>query len=424
MIDIKKLLENDKEYLEGIKKKWWNLELVDKIVESYKKWVQLSEQLNSRRAVQNKLAKDIVSLSWKEKEDALEEMKSIKSFLKDNEDNERKLKEDVSSMLCDLPNSAHKSVIPWLSDEENEVIRKWWEKPNFDFTPKAHWELWETLDLIDTERWAKVAQSRFHFLKNELVLLQFALVQYAFSIVCKHWFCPILPPYMVNKRAAFWTWFLQGWHEDEVYCVNPWLDNLYLIWTSEVPNTAFYQDEIIPEDKLPIRISAYSPCFRREAWSAWKDAKWILRCHQFDKIEMWVFSVPETSYDEHDLILKIEEEIWQWLWIHYQLIDICAWDLGWPATKKFDIEAWMPGQDKYREVTSTSNCTDFQARRLNIRVKRKNWKNEILHTLNGTAIAVWRCLIAIMENYQTKDWEILVPEVLKKWVSFEKIVKK
>lgn len=424
MIDIKKLLEKDKKYLDWLKKKWVDLKLAESTTAIYQELTELSRMLDEKRARQNKLAKDIPSLSWKEKESALEEMKWIKTFLKDNEDKEKELKEEVKNLLCSMPNPAHESVIPWESDADNKVLRKWWYKPKFDFTPKAHWDLWESLDLIDSERGAKVAQSRFHFLKNELVLLQFALVQYAFSVVAKYWFKPILPPYLVNKDAAFGTWYLQSWHEDEVYCVNPGLDDLYLIWTSEVPNTAFYQDEIIPEEDLPIRISAYSPCFRREAWSWWKDTKWILRCHQFDKVEMWVFALPDVSYDEHNLLLKVEEEIWQWLWIHYQVIDICAWDLGWPATKKYDLEAWMPGQDKYREVTSTSNCTDFQARRLNIRVKRKDWKNEILHTLNGTAIAIWRALIAIMENYQTKDWEILIPEVLKKWLSFEKIGKK
>ena len=421
MLDIKKLIEKDNSYLNWIKKKWWDISLVDWIISSYNKLNDLSRDLDEKRFTQNKVWKQIPHLIWDEKQKALEQMKEIKAYLKDNEDEEKDLKDQLKKSLCSLPNPAHESVIEWKSDEDNKVIRYEWEKPDFDFEPKEHWVLWEELDLIDSERWAKVTWSRFHFLKNELVLLQFALVQYAFEVVMKHWFKPLLPPYLVNKQSAFWTWFLDSWHEEEIYAVNPWIDDFYLIWTSEVPNTAYYADEIIPEVDLPIRVSAYSPCFRREAWAYWKDAKWILRCHQFDKIEMWVFADPNKSWEEHELILKIEEEIYKWLGIHYQLIDICAWDLWWPAAKKYDIEAWMPWQWKYREVTSTSNCTDFQARRLNIRVKRKDWKNEILHTLNWTAVAIWRCLIAIMENYQNKKWEILVPEVLKKWVNFEKI---
>ena len=424
MLDIKILMEGDRKYLEWIKKKWGDITLIDWIISDYKELNELSAKLNEKRALQNSIWKNIASYTWIEKQKAMDEMKEVKSYVKNNEQNEKDLKEKVRIALCNLPNSAHESVIPWKSDEENKVIRYEWQKPKLDFEAKPHWILWEELDLIDSERGAKVAWSRFHFLKNELVLMQFALVQYAFGVVWKYWFKPLLPPYMVNKEAAFWTWFLDSGHEDEVYAVNPGLDDFYLIWTSEVPNTAYYANEIIPESQLPIRVSAYSPCFRREAWSYWKDAKWILRCHQFDKIEMWVFADPLKSWDEHELILKIEEEIYKWLWLHYQLIDICAWDLWWPAAKKYDIEAWMPGMWQYREVTSTSNCTDFQARRLNIRVKRENWKNEILHTLNGTAIAVWRCLIAIMENYQTKEGEILVPEVLKKWLDFDRIKKK
>ena len=423
MIDIRKLVEWDKKYIEWINKKWGDLSLVDRAVSTYKQVNELSQALDEKRSRQNVLAKQIPNLEADQKQAALNEMKEIKSFLKNNEWKEKDLKNEVKNILSSLPNPAHESVIPWESDEQNKVKEKWWEKPNFDFEPKPHWVLWKQLDLIDSERWAKVAWARFHFLKWELVLLQFALVQYAFQVVWKYGFKPVLPPYLVNQNSAYWTWFLDSWHEEEVYCVNPGQENYYLIWTSEVPNTAYYANEIIDEKDLPIRISAYSPCFRREAWSAWKDTKWIQICHQLDKVEMWVFCDPDKSWEEHDRILSIEEEIYQWLWIHYQLIDICAWDLGWSAAKKWDIEAWMPGQWKYREVTSTSNCTDFQARRLNIRIKRENWKNEILHTLNWTAIALWRTLIAIMENYQDKNWDILVPEVLKKWVSFDKISK-
>lgn len=424
MIDIKKLINKDQEYIQWIEKKWWDLSLIDKVIEIYQQSNKLTQELDEKRAKQNALAKQIPTLWNEEKKSALTEMKEIKEFLKSNTDREKELKDEVKNILSKLPNPAHTSVIKWESEDDNKVIRYFWEKQKYDFKPKSHWELWEELDLIDSARWAKVAWARFHFLKNELVLLQFALIQYAFEITTKHWFSPLLPPYLVNKSAAFWTWYLESGHEDEVYCVNPWMDDLYLIWTSEVPNTAYFENEIIEEKDLPIKFVAYSPCFRREAWSAWKDSKWILRCHQFEKIEMGVFADPNKSWEEHEKIREIEEEIYQGLWLHYQLMDICSADLWWPAAKKYDLEAWMPGQDAYREITSTSNCTDFQARRLSIRIKREDWSKEILHTLNWTAVAIGRTLIAIMEQFQTKEWEIIIPKVLRKWTWFDKISRK
>ena len=427
MIDIKKIISGDKDYIAWIAKKIWEektSKVLKKLEEVYKKSNQISIDLDEKRARQNFLAKKIPTATEDEKKEFFVEMWEIKKFLKENSESEKILKDEYKKILASIPNSAHESVIKWETEEDNSVIRKFWEKPVFDFEPKAHRDLWEELDLIDSKRWAKVAWARFHFLKNELVQLQFALVQYAFSITTKHWFSPMIPPFMVNEKTAFWTWYLDWGHKEEIYNVNPDRDNLYMIWTSEIPNTAYYQDEILPIESLPIKYVSYSPCFRREAWSWWKDERWILRCHQFDKIELAVFADPKTSYEELEKIREVEEEIYQWLWLHYQLIDICSADLWTQAAKKYDIEAWMPGQDAYREITSTSNCTDYQARRLNIRMKNEEWKNETLHTLNWTAIAVWRVLIAIMEQYQTKDWEILMPEILKKFLPFEKICKK
>ncbi len=430
MIDIKKIISGEKfdqEYISWIAKKIWEektKEVLKKLEEVYKKSIKISADLDEKRARQNFLAKKIPSATEDEKKNFFVEMWEIKKFLKENSESEKIFKDEYKKILASIPNSAHPSVIKWETEDDNAVIRKFWEKPVFNFEPKAHRDLWEELDLIDSPRWAKVAWARFHFLKNELVQLQFALVQYAFSITTKHWFSPMIPPFMVNEKTAFWTWYLDWGHSEEIYNVNPDRDNLYMIWTSEIPNTAYYQDEILAEEDLPIKFISYSPCFRREAWSWWKDERWILRCHQFDKMELAVFANPKNSYEELEKLREIEEEIYQWLWLHYQLIDICSADLWTQAAKKYDIEAWMPGQDAYREITSTSNCTDYQARRLNIRMKNEEWKNETLHTLNWTAIAVWRVLIAIMEQYQTKDWEILMPEVLKKFLPFEKICRK
>ena len=421
MLDIKDILTRPDEYKQGIEKKNVSSEGIDEAIALYKERNVLRTEVESLRAEQNKLSKELPQAD--DKQPLLETMGKLKAEIKEKGEKEQEMSDKLDGILKSLPNPAHESVLPGEDEEGNEVIRFVGEKPNFDFEPKPHWELGKDLDLIDTEAGAKVAGSRFHFLKNELVLLQFALVQYAFEVTMKHSFTPLLPPNMVNKQAAFGTGFLDSGHEEEVYCVNPGRDDLYMIGTSEVPNTAYLANEIIPADQLPLRYVAYSPCYRREAGSGGKDEKGILRCHQFDKIEMAVFAHPDKSWPEHEMLREIEEEIWTGLGIHYQLIDICGGDLGGPAAKKYDIEAWMPGQNAYREVTSTSNCTDFQSRRLNIRVKDESG-NRILHTLNGTAIAVGRCLIAIMEQYQTAEGEIEIPEVLHKWLPFTKIVKK
>ena len=426
MLDIRDIALNPSAYKKGIAKKNVSTKGIDEAIKLYEERNKIRKEVEEMRAEQNKYSKELpkTDKDMKKKEELIAKMSKIKEALKKAEPKEKELSVKLDQILSTFPNPAHESVIEGPDSSGNKVLRYVGKKPEYDFQPKPHWELGEELDLIDSERGAKVAGSRFHFLKNELVLLQFAIIQYAFEIIMKYDFKPLLTPLLVNKMSAYGTGFLDSGHEEEVYCVNPGRDDLYLIGTSEVPNTAYYADEIIPASELPIRVVAFSSCFRREAGAGGKDVKGILRVHQFDKIEMGVFAHPDKSWEEHELILKIEEEIWAGLGIHFQVVNICGGDLGGPAAKKYDLEAWMPGQNAYREVTSTSNCTDFQARRLNIRVKDEEGTNRILHTLNGTGVALGRCLIAIMEQYQTKDGEIDVPEVLKKWLPFKKIKRK
>ncbi len=318
MLDIKNIIANPDFYKKGIAIKNWNIENVDIVIKAYEDRNNLLKQVEDLRAEQNRMAKQLPQLDWNlnQKQEMIHKMSEIKKTLKKLTPKSEELSIILKKTLSIMPNPAHESVNPWLDEEWNKVIRKFSEKPSFTFEPKPHWELWESLDLIDSEKWAKISWSRFHFLKNELVQIQFALIQYAFEIITKKWFSPMLPPLMVKAEAAYGTGYLESWHEEEIYAVNPWRDDLYLIGTSEVPNTAYYMDEIIPEDKLPIKIVAYSSCFRREAWSGGKDEKGILRCHQFDKIEMWVFAHPDKSYEELEKIREIEEEIWQGLWLH------------------------------------------------------------------------------------------------------------
>ena len=238
-----------------------------------------------------------------------------------------------------------------------------------------------------------------------------AIINYAISFLTQKGFEFIIPPYMVKEASLFGTGFLPA-GEDGVYAVNPWEDDLFLIGTSEIPLTSYHMNETIDLEK-PKLYFGYSPCFRREAGSYGKDMKWILRGHQFEKVEMVVFCKPEESQKMHDMMVDVEENIWQSLKIPYQKLNVCSGDLGNPAMKKYDLEAWMPGQEKYREITSCSNIGDFQSRRLGVKYVNSEWKKDFVHTLNGTVIALSRCLIAIMENYQTHDGKVMIPEVLQ-----------
>jgi seryl-tRNA synthetase len=260
------------------------------------------------------------------------------------------------------------------------------------------------------ERAAKVSGSRFYFLRDELAILQMALMNWAFLEIQKKGFSPTIPPFLVREMALFGTGFFPA-DKNEIYSVNPGEDDLFLIGTSEVPLTAYYADEILEAESLPARFAGYSPCFRREAGSYGKDMKGILRVHQFEKIEMVVVCAPEDSWQIHEELREVEKELLSALKIPFRVVNICGGDLGGSAAKKYDLEAWLPGQGKFREMTSTSNCTDYQARRLKIRVRQKNGEIVTAHTLNGTAVSS-RPLIAIMENFQKADGSIDIPEVL------------
>jgi seryl-tRNA synthetase len=421
MLDIKDIIKNPENYKKNIAKKGDYNQNIDKVISLYKEKNEVLNKLEKLRAEKNKVSKEIPQSS--EKETLIKKMSSLKEELQKEEDLQKKIETDFFKTLNSLPNPADPSV-PDGDEEDSVIIKTNSDKPKFDFNPLSHWELGKNLDLIDSEAGAKVAGSRFHFLKNELVSLQFALIQYAFSVINKYNFTPLITPFLVNENTAYGTGYLDSGHEDEVYQVNPDKDNLYLIGTSEIPNIGYYADKIFDKKDLPLRISAFSSCFRREAGSSGKDQKGIIRSHQFDKVEMGIFCSPEDSFKEHELLLKIEEKIWQGLGLHYQVLNIAGKDLGGPAAKKYDIEAWFPGQNKYIEVTSASNCTDFQARRLKIRIKDEENNKIIAHILNGTGIAIGRCLACIMENYQTENGEILIPEKLLPYLNFKKISKK
>lgn len=423
MFDVKYIIDNPEKIKEGAKKKGSKVN-IDQIVELYNSRKELLQKTENLRATQNKVSKDIPAAQGTEKEKLLQDMTKIKEEQKELEPKIAELEEQIDAIALLVPNPVLDSVPVGPDESGNTVEKTVGKKPEFDFEPLDHMVLGKNLDIIDIERGARTSGARFYYLKNEAVLLEFALVQFVMHKLVKKGFCPVIPPVLVKEEAMYATGFFPA-DRNEIYSVNPGEDNLFLVGTSEVPLTMLHATEILDSKDLPKKYCGFSSCFRREAGSYGKDTAGIFRVHQFDKVEMYIFCKPEDSEKYHEIIRETEEEIMQELGFHYQVLNICSGDLGYPAAKKYDIEVWIPSQKKYRELTSCSNCTDFQARRSKIRYKSEDGKNEYLHTLNGTAMASARTIVAIMENYQQKDGSILIPEALEQYMGgITKITKK
>ncbi len=410
MIDLKKAKADPEAYKKNIQARWLDIDF-DAFLQLEEDKNTLAQKLDELRNTKNTVSKEIPTLDENERQVKIQEMKTLWDEIESLESAYTPLEEKYTYTLHRLPNFLD-STAPVGDDESKNVPEEFFmEKTQFDFTPKTHWELGQMNNWIDLEKWAEVSGSRFWYIKWELAMLNMALINYAISILTEKGFEFMIPPYMVKEASLFGTGFLPAW-EDGVYAVNPWEDDLYLIGTSEIPLTSYHMQEVI-DVETPKLYVWYSPCFRREAGSYGKDTKWILRWHQFEKVEMVVFCKPEDSKAMHDTMISIEEEVWQSLKIPYQKVNICSGDLWNPAMKKYDLEAWIPTQDAYREVTSCSNIGDFQSRRLGTKYVDETWKKSFVHTLNGTVIALSRCLIAIMENYQTAEGKVQIPERLQ-----------
>lgn len=408
MIDIKDLRENRELYEAGFKKKYVDID-VDKLLELDERYRAKLIEVEAMRAEKNEVSKAIPTLADDQKQVKIAEMKELGDKLDKAEDELNTIFVQLREIAVNAPNPPHKSVPEGKEDEDGEVVRTVGEIPKFDFEPKDHLELGSLLDVIDMESAAEASGARFYYLKNELVLIEFALVNWLLHKYTEKGFTPVTVPALVREKMMYATGFFPA-DKNEIYEVNSDDDKLFLIGTSEVPLAGLHMGKPVTGD-LPKRYVGFSPCFRREAGSYGKDTKGILRVHQFDKMEMFSFCHPEKSWEEHDYLLSIEEEILSELGLPYQVVNICGGDLGAPAAKKFDCEVWIPTQEKYRELTSCSNCTDFQARRGGIRYKDESGTN-FMHTLNGTAMASTRTLIAIMENFQQEDGSVKIPEVL------------
>jgi len=417
MLDIKFIIENPGLIKQGAAKKRIKVE-VDKIVKLYEERNEKLQEIEALRARQNVVSKEIPNSG--KKEALLKEMGTVKTQIKSLEPQIQKLEEQIDELAQNVPNPPHDSVPEGEDEEDNEVVTTHGKKPKFDYDPKDHIKLGKDLDIIDIERGTRTSGARFYYLKNEAVLLEFALVQHIIHKLTSKGFSPIIPPVLVKEEAMYATGFFPA-DRNEIYHVNPSHeknpegDVLFLVGTSEVPLNMLHASEILDKEKLPMRYCGFSTCFRREAGSYGKDTAGIIRVHQFDKVEMFSFCHPDKSGEEHELIREIEEEIMQELGFHYQVVNICGGDLGAPAAKKYDIEVWIPTQNKFRELTSCSNCTDFQSRRSQIRFKSEKG-NTYTHTLNGTAIAIARTLVAILENNQQKDGTVKIPEILQPYM--------
>ncbi|PIS07798.1 serine--tRNA ligase [Candidatus Berkelbacteria bacterium CG10_big_fil_rev_8_21_14_0_10_43_13] len=416
MLDIKLIREKPEEIKKAIARKGAEPALIDELLDLDKRRRDLIAKIERFQTEVNIRSKEIVQYHGQQKIDAINDASESSEKIKQLKPELEKVETGFREIALEIPNPPSPEVIDGESDKDNTVNRTWGEKPNFDFKPLDNIELAEKLNLFNTERATKVAGSRFYYLTGDMVIIEQSLFRFALDFLVAEKFIPVIPPVLVNRRIMEGAGYIPG-GEDEIYKTQ---DDLYLAGTSEQPLAGYHLDEIFSEKDLPLRYAGISTCFRREAGSHGKDVRGILRGHQFNKIEMFSFVKPEDSTKEHDYMVSLEEKLMQKLKLPYQVINICAGDLGAPAAKKFDIEAWLPSEGKYRETHSCSNCTDFQARRLNIRYKNSEGKTDFVHTLNGTAFAE-RPLLAILENYQQKDGSVKVPEVLQKYTGFSEI---
>ena len=420
MLDVKFIRQNPDKVKEGCKKKQVKVD-IDKLLKIDEKRLETLAALEDMRAKKNEASRKIAGTrDEKEKQKIILEMRELDKNNDRLDETLKELEKEFNNLMLQVPNLPLDNVPAGKDESENVVVKKVGDTPKFDFKFKDYLKLAQDLDLIDVKRAAKTSGSRFGFLKGEAVLLEFALVNFVFDELKKENFIPIIPPVMIRPEMMQGMGYMERGKED-MYFIEK--DKLCLIGTSEQIIGPMHAGETFSSEELPKRYIAFSPCFRREAGSYGRDTRGILRVHQFDKAEMFVFCEPKESTKEHELLLSLEEKFMKKLKIPYQVVQMCTGDLGDPAASKYDIEAWIPSEEKFRETHSTSNCTDFQARRLNIRYRGKDNKLKLVHTLNGTALAIGRTLIAIIENYQQKDGSIKVPQVLQKYLLFKEIKK-
>ena len=379
------------------------------------------QEIETRRRRRNEVSEEIGRLkkAGEPAEDKVAEMRAVGDSIAALENGTREVEEAQRSILLTIPNLPHASVPDGKDENDNVEIRRWspygGELPKFSFEPKPHWDLADYLDIIDFDRAAKITGARFALYKGMGARLERALINFMLDLHTKeHGYLEVLPPFMVNKTSMTTTGQLPKF-EEELFKVEN--GTYYLIPTAEVPVTNIHRDEVLPEERLPVLYTAYTPCFRREAGSYGKDTRGLIRQHQFNKVELVKFARPEDSYEELEKLLLNAEEVLKRIGLAYRVIVLCTGDIGFSASKTYDIEVWLPGQNRFREISSCSNFEDFQARRGNIRYKPTGIKKtEFVHTLNGSGLAVGRTVVAILENFQQPDGTVIIPEALRKYM--------
>jgi seryl-tRNA synthetase len=412
MIDIKLIRENPEMVQEKIRSKGVEVDIA-KVVKLDEEHRKLQQQVDEFRSAKNRTTTEISKASPEEKKKLIAEMKKQDTEHDKLAEGFKKVGDELETLLYQIPNLPTDDVKIGADESGNEELRKVGEPTEFKFEPKDHVALGEALNAIDIERGAKVSGSRFGYLKNGAALLEFALLHYAMDRLLGHGFQPVVPPVLIKSDMMRGMGYLEHGGDQEIYHLAN--DDLVLIGTSEQAIGPMHANEILKTDQLPLRYVGYSPCFRREAGAYGKDTRGMLRVHQFEKVEMFSFTTPEQSEQEHEFFLALEEAMMKDLGLPYRVLKMCTGDLGPQAARKYDIEAWLPSQKTYRETHSTSTCTDFQSRRLKIRHKTKENENQLLHTVNGTVFS-GRAIIAILENFQQKDGSVVIPKPLRKWM--------
>ncbi|EAB5237629.1 serine--tRNA ligase [Campylobacter jejuni] len=410
MLDLKNLQNNFDEVAKKLKNKKVDENILKKLAELFASLKKEKIALEEFQAFQNKFSKELAMAQ--DKESLKAKLSKNKSKINEQSAKVNALENELEEIAHAIPNIPDECVPVGEDEDENVELKKVLNPPSFDFTPKEHFELGESLNWLDFVRGVKISQSRFCVLKNEGALLSRALVNYMIDFNRSRGFEFVNVPFLVNGATMFGTGQLPKFKED-MYKVDD--EDLYLISTSEIPVTNLYSGEILASETLPIKMTCYSACFRKEAGSAGRDTRGIIRQHQFEKVELVSITKPEQSDSVFNEMLECASDLLSSLGLAHRHLMLCTGDLGFSAAKTVDLEVWLPGQNKYREISSVSNCRDFQARRAKIRYKNEQGKNELVHTLNGSSLAVGRTLVAIMENYQDKEGKIHIPDVLKKY---------
>jgi len=420
MLDVRFVRENTEKVMRSLRDRGYALSLDEFLAREEERRAVLlkAEELRGRR---NVVSTEIGRLK-KEKKDAsalMEEMRGVAEEIKTLEEKLKELEEQTTAFLLNVPNIPHESVPRGKDETENVEVRKWGEPRAFDFTPLNHWDLGEMNGIMDFERASRIAGARFALMKGAGARLERALMNFMLDINTSKGYVEVLPPIIVNRASMTGTGQLPKFEQELFRVADP---EFYLIPTAEVPVTNIHREEILKEEDLPLYYTAYTPCFRREAGSYGKDTRGLIRQHQFNKVELVKFVRPEDSYQELEKLTADAEDILKRLGLPYRTVALCTGDLGFSAAKTYDLEVWLPGQGRYREISSCSNFEDYQARRADIRFRRAGKKGtEHVHTLNGSCLAIGRTLVAVLENYQQKDGSITVPEALRPYMGAEKI---